>query len=438
MADSSEETSIDCYKVLGVARDATPQDIKKAFRVLARKWHPDVAGADPSAAEKFKEIREAYEVLSDPVRRARYDRRREGGAPKSWFHDYWWGKGPQAGSENEPSWKHRQEGNNIGLEDIFNDFGGGGGSDFGFGGGRPGGSPGPGRSGPAPATQGQDIEVEVDVPATIARKGGIVTVSYPRLRRSELDNLSLYRYDEIHDLRVPPGTLNGDKLRVPRMGDAGANGGPFGDLVCEVGVIADDQPAASGTRSDAHRRSRPEPRTRPVDPDLDDSDPWDGPRSQPPPREERDREPHRHRRAAPDPEPGAGRGQGPRRDEGSRRGGRPQERPAAKGTYKWKDVSPPLPGEPLVVPLPISVPEAILGGRVEVETPAGRIRLVIPAGTSTGRVFRIKGKGPAGPDGSPMDILYCAQVMVPPSVEDQARALIEEFERLHPFDPRAE
>ena len=237
-----------------------------------------------------------------------------------------------------------------------------------------------------------------------ARRGGMVTVSYVRLRRSELDNVSLYRYDEIHDLRVPPGTRNGDTLRVPRMGDAGAGGGPFGDLVCDIGGIADDQPAASGTRDDAHRRAPP-------------------PDPNPPPRRPAQEE---GRRPATDP------------PEGHKKGSKPKEQEPTKGTYKWKDVAPPVPGEPYVVPLPISVSEALLGARVEVETPGGRIRLVIPSGTSTGRVFRIRGKGPTGLDGAPMDIMFCAQVMVPPQLDAKSRELVEEFARLNPFDPRSE
>ena len=70
----SATTPRDPYEVLGVARDATEQDVKKAFRKLARELHPDVNAHDPEAEEKFKEAAEAYEILSDPERRATYDR----------------------------------------------------------------------------------------------------------------------------------------------------------------------------------------------------------------------------------------------------------------------------------------------------------------------------------------------------------------------------
>ncbi|MFN7143004.1 MAG: DnaJ domain-containing protein, partial [Myxococcota bacterium] len=131
----------DLYDVLGVAKDASPQDIKKAFRVRARECHPDVAGGDPEKAEAFKRLREAYEVLSDPAERARYDRRGE--RRTNPFYGSMWNRGPAAAGPNPQAASTagtRAAGNDLDLEDIFNDFSGVG--DFGFTGqtrGQPGG-----------------------------------------------------------------------------------------------------------------------------------------------------------------------------------------------------------------------------------------------------------------------------------------------------------
>ncbi|MDP2316787.1 MAG: DnaJ domain-containing protein, partial [Pseudomonadota bacterium] len=123
-------SSADLYDILGVAKDASAQDIKKAFRVLARECHPDVAGTDPKMAEKFTKVREAYEVLSDPAQRARYDRRGE--RRSSPFYGNMWNRGTvNVGSPPPPSSGSTgaRAGNDLDLEDIFNDFGVG---DFGF------------------------------------------------------------------------------------------------------------------------------------------------------------------------------------------------------------------------------------------------------------------------------------------------------------------
>lgn len=228
----------DLYGILGVPKDASPQDIKKAFRNLARECHPDVAGNDPEKIERFKRIRAAYELLSDPAQRARYDRRGE--RRSSPFTGKHWGGFNPANNPPPGGEPHRTAygGNDLDLEDIFNDFS----ADFGFGGGkRPSAGPRPRAENPQP---GRDITIQVDVPADVVRRGGTITVQYQRLRRAD-DGQSLIRFEELHDLKIPPGVAHGSTLRVPNQGDAGLNGGAYGDLVCDIRVIADPARAHS-------------------------------------------------------------------------------------------------------------------------------------------------------------------------------------------------
>jgi curved DNA-binding protein len=390
-------SSPDLYELLGVAKDASVQDIKRAFRVLARECHPDVAGNDPAMAEKFKKVREAYEVLSDPVQRARYDRRGERRANP--FADMWNRGSVNVGAGGPPPGGARTAANDLDLEDIFNDFGVG---DFGFTGqtrGQPGSPPrrptppppahgARGRdprasSGPPPRaaratpTPGRDIPLAVDVPADIAMRGGTVAVAYPRLRRAD-DGRTLYRYDELYDLKVPPGTHHGETLRVPGMGDAGMDGGPFGDLVVDVRVTG----RAADARSAGARAAGAGVRE-------------------------------------------AGAGWDPDgRDDGAPAGGRmkmPRREAAAEGESRAD-----------VVRVDVGVVEALLGGRVAVETPGGPVRVSIPPGTSSGTRLRLRGRGPAGPDGTPGDLFAEVRIVVPKDLDDESRSLIERFAVLNP------
>ncbi len=370
---STHRVLLDYYEVLGVGRDATTDEIKKAFRRLARECHPDVAGDDPEASERFNRVRRAYEVLVDPVERARYDRRGQPRAPR-WsargfrmpggFHFRTGREGPEGPARRGG----RQP--DLGLEDIFNDFGNAG--DFGFGA-----SPSPGRA-RTTVRAGRDIAIKVDVPARTALRGGVVTLRYPRMRRGEDGNL--HRYDEIHDLRVPPGTRHGETIRVPRMGDMGTGGAHDGDLVCDVRVVPDPS---------GHREGR-------------------GPED---PRAEARRRADARRRAE------AGRAEA-RRRAAEARAGRPEPVEAPR---------------PQLRTVPISIGEAILGSRIEVDTPGGRVRLTVPAGSSSGTRLRLRGKGEGG-----ADLLVELRIVVPRDLDEDGRELIASFMELYPYDPRGD
>ena len=240
---SSMPGNDDHYSTLGVEKTATAADIKKAFRGLAREYHPDIVGDDPVKVARFHRIREAYEVLVDPEKRRKYDMQGKGRTPGRmaggfhyWSHD----KPPEAPKPG------RDPMNDLDLDDLFSQAAETGGFDFGFGGKKKR-RPPPADGGATPENKGtwggdptrergRDIEMSVDCPRRVAKKGGTVTVTYKRLVRTE-DGRGVAEYDEIHDLRVPPSTLGGERLRVPKMGHAGTNGGPYGDLIAELRLV---------------------------------------------------------------------------------------------------------------------------------------------------------------------------------------------------------
>jgi DnaJ-class molecular chaperone len=175
----------DYYDVLGVGRDASASEVKRAFRGLARELHPDVNDHDPEAEEKFKAAAEAYEVLSDPERRRVYDAHGHEGLRSGGF--------PPGGGFGS-------------IEEIFQAFFGRG---FGF----------EVRHGPM---RGQDLIHSIEISAVEAMLGTTVTVpSHEGERRIEL----------------PPGIQAGTQFGLRGHGLPGANGGPPGDLVIAVRVI---------------------------------------------------------------------------------------------------------------------------------------------------------------------------------------------------------
>ncbi len=300
----------DYYNLLGVDRKASQKDIKQAYRKLARQYHPDVNPGDASAQEKFKEINEAYEVLSDPDKRKKYDML---GAD--------WNRYQQRGGTGGFDWGQYTRGGAGGASGAPGNFGNGDFSDFfeslfgGLGGQRP-------RSGPTSTAQvgrGRDIESPVDVTLRESFTGSkrIVTVDGERL---EVD--------------IPAGVRDGSKIRVSGKGGRGVSGGPRGDLFLTIEILADPQF---------------------------------------------------------------------RRD-----------------------------GDDLYVSVPIDLYTAVLGGEARVPTLEGKELIVtIPAGTSSGKKLRLRGKGMPRLRGGGMGDLFAElQVEVPARLTEAQRALFQQLREL--------
>jgi curved DNA-binding protein len=218
----------DYYQILGVPRDASDEEIKKAFRKLARRYHPDVAKDKKAAEEKFKEINEAHEVLGDAENRRKYDelgaRWKEGAqVPAGWDGQAGFAPGGEQGFE------FRFGG--TGFSDFFEQFFGHGGRFGGFGGfGRPE-TESDGET--AFAQRGRDFESDILVTLEEASKGSVRTVSLqridPRTGQSTTQTLKV---------RIPAGVREGQAIRVAGMGEDGIGQGGSGDLYLRVRLAA--------------------------------------------------------------------------------------------------------------------------------------------------------------------------------------------------------
>jgi len=208
----------DYYETLDVPRTAKDDEIKKSFRKLAREFHPDVAKDKKRAEEKFKEINEAYEVLSDPEKRKKYDQ-----LGANW----------KSGAEFRPPPGQGFRGRGQGSEDFEFQFGGTGFSDFfeqifgsrmrggGFGGQRG------FQQEEEYAERGRDIEGDIMVTLEEAMRGSIRSVSVRRPSGRSVKT-------ETYQVKIPPGVTEGQKLRVAGHGEAGSGGGESGDLYLRV------------------------------------------------------------------------------------------------------------------------------------------------------------------------------------------------------------
>jgi curved DNA-binding protein len=203
----------DYYKILGVDRNAEEKEIKKAYRKLARRHHPDVNPGDKAAEERFKDINEAYEVLSDPEKRRKYDQ-----LGSSW--QQWQRTGRDPGGFDWSQWFSGAQpgGGRVRVEygDLGDLFGSGGFSDFFqsiFGGmGAP----------QARPRRGQDYTQPVEITLEEAFQG--------TARMIQKDGRRL-------EIKIPPGVRTGSKVRVAGEGSPGIAGGTSGDLYLEVMVL---------------------------------------------------------------------------------------------------------------------------------------------------------------------------------------------------------
>jgi curved DNA-binding protein len=312
-------TTGDYYQVLGVDRSASQQDIQRAYRTLARRYHPDI-NKDPGAEERFKDITEAYEVLSDDKKRARYDRYREHWRQVPDGYD-----GPMPGANPFGG---------AGGRRVHVNTSGGGYDDLGFGdvriddllGGLFGGRTA-GFRGARVQAPGADTEAEIELGVEDAYAGG--------RRRITLQSASGPRSYEVD---IPAGVTAGQRIRLAGQGAGGLGGGPRGDLYLAV-------------------RLAPHPRYR-VD------------------------------------------------------------------------------GRDITVELPVAPWEAALGANVPVDTPGGPVQVQVPAGSSTGRRLRLRGRGMPNPQGTPGDLYAEVKVAVPAPASEAEQRLWKQLAAASAFDPR--
>lgn len=298
------------YEVLGVKPDAGADEIRKVYRNLAKQFHPDLNPGKPEAEARFKSISAAYDLLSDPDKRARYDRGEidESGAERP-PRDYYRGH-----AEGAQGWKYQPEGEmDLGdLDDLFAAFGSAGrrrrsqaGEEF--------------------RARGGDRAFTLTVDFVTAAVGG-------------KQRLSLAR-EEWLDVTIPAGIESGQVLRLRGKGGPGFGGGPAGDALIEVHVS-------------------PHPLFR--------------------------------------------------RD-----------------------------GDNILIELPVSLAEVVLGARVSVPTVTGPVTMTIPKGSDAGRQLRLRGKGIQRRSG-PGDQIVTLRVAIGSSGDPELAEFLEKWAPQHPFDPRQE
>ncbi|MCW2774661.1 MAG: Chaperone protein DnaJ [Nocardioides sp.] len=307
----------DFYESLGVPRGADQAEIQRAFRRLARQLHPDV-NKDPGSEERFKEVSEAYDVLSDPEQRQRYDAFGEDFRRVSPDADpdaqrrsrAYAGAGARPGGGGGV--RFTDFGDEVDLEELL------GGVFGGRGRGRRGWGPIPGSD--------HETEVEVTVDEAFHGTKRSLTITGPDGPRTI-------------DVDIPAGVVDGQRIRLRGQGGQGTGGADSGDLYLVVRIAPD-------------RRYR-------------------------------------------------------------------------------------LEGRNLHLTLPLAPWEAALGTEVDVESPAGKLKVTVPAGTSSGRRLRLAGQGLPHRGGKPGDLFAEAQIMVPEKLTSEERRHFQKLAKISTFDPRS-
>jgi curved DNA-binding protein len=215
----------DYYQILGVARTATADEIKKTYRRLARKFHPDVS-KEANAEQKFKEVQEAYEVLKDPEKRAAYDQLgsdwksgQQFRPPPGWAEGFEFRGSPGAGGFRQT---YEDEG---GFSDFFSSL---------FGGGSPFAGAGAAGTRSARSRAGRDHHARLDLDLEEAYRGGTRTLDLKRPELKPDGTLEL----RAHTVRVtiPAGVTEGQQIRLAGQGEASTSGGRAGDLYLEAHI----------------------------------------------------------------------------------------------------------------------------------------------------------------------------------------------------------
>jgi DnaJ-class molecular chaperone len=256
-AEKHSRMAEDYYKILGVKRDASAAEIQKAYRDLARKYHPDLNPNDKKAKEKFQKVQSAFDVLNDEKKRKMYDQfgpgfenmgagaAGGGGGPHGSYT--WTGQMPEGfegidisqlfGGGIDPSAFGAGGGRGGGgFADIFEQLrrGGGGG-----GGGSGGSGRAKGRRGRAAAMEGSDFHSDITVSFQTAVLGGTTDLALDRGGKHETISV-----------KIPPGIADGGKIRLRGQGDPGVNGGPPGDIILTIHVAPHPHFTRTGDRLD--------------------------------------------------------------------------------------------------------------------------------------------------------------------------------------------
>lgn len=206
----------DYYKILGVSREATQDEIKRAYRKLARKYHPDVS-KEPNAEEKFKELQEANEVLKDAEKRAAYDQ-----LGSNWRQGQQFTPPPDWGNGFEHSRSFGQ-GDDAGFSDFFSSLFG---ARAGFAQQR--------RGGRGFASAGESHTARIQIDLEDAFRGGSQTIELKSPQLSDEGHVSLQ--PRTLKVTIPKGVTEGQQIRLAGQGSPGVGGGPAGDLFLEIGL----------------------------------------------------------------------------------------------------------------------------------------------------------------------------------------------------------